>query len=574
MLLFLSVHFLNILGVFMSRSFGVLICIVCASLFGAMGFIWQQQAKLHDQLSALINEQRELYIEPATQRPSIQSPSDQIADPAATASKSFSWAELQQKAKDTVVQVFSQIAEIDLLQPYRTPNQGQGFGSGFFISDSGKIITNWHVVNNARSVWIQIPSLGKRIIDVNVIGVCPERDLALLQLTKETLAEVRSVLGSIPYLTLGDSDNVHRADEIIALGYPLAQHSLKATTGIVSGRESIGGQNFIQMSAPINPGSSGGPSLNRAGQVIGVNAASIVGAQNANYIIPVNELKIILDNLHNTPLLRKPFLGIVPVTTSDALATYLGNPVPGGVYVVEVYNKSLMDKAGVRTGDMIYEIDGHKIDNYGELNVPWSDDKITISDYVSRLKLGQDVHVVVYRQGKRKDINLTFGLSELLPIRMIYADYEPVDYEIIGGMVIMPLTLNHVATLEKVARELSKYWETKEQLEPALVITHLFPDSQAHRSRAIGIGTVISEVNGKKVQTLDELRKVIIAGVDKPFINFKTTNNLFVAFPLERSIMDEVRFSQLYRYPLSDTVQKVAKNFIKSDTKIGTFSYA
>ncbi len=548
----------------MSMRFGIFLCLVCSILLTSIGFVWHQQVTLQQQLAALVNEQRELFIEPSTKRPSIMSAPD--LNNALSMPTAGGWAGVQQKAKDTVVQIFSQIAEIDLLQPYRTPNQGQSFGSGFILSDDGKIITNWHVVNNARSVWIQIPSLGKRIIDVDVIGVCPERDLALLQLTKESQAIIRSALGSIPHLSMGDSDSVHRADEIIALGYPLGQHSLKATTGIVSGRESIVGQNFIQMSAPINPGSSGGPSLNRLGEVIGVNSASIVGAQNANYIIPINELKIILDNLHSTALLHRPFLGFVPVTTSDALAEYLGNPTPGGVYVVEVYNKSLMDKAGVRMGDMLYEIDGHKIDNYGELNVPWSDDKISISDYVSRLKLGHDVRVVLYRQGKRQDISLTFGLSEQLPIRMIYPDYEPIDYEIIGGMVIMPLTLNHVTVLEKVARELSKYWETKEQLEPALVITHLFPDSQAHRSRAIGIGSVITEVNGKKVKTLEDLRTTMIVDSGKKFINFKTSNNLFVAFPLERSIVDEIRFSQLYRYPLSNTVQQLAKNYIKQES--------
>src|SRR5262249_23942749 len=152
---------------------------------------------------------------------------------------------------------------------------------------------------NATSVWIQIPSLGKRIIDVTIVGVCPERDIALLKLTPESEQLVRSLLGKIPYLPFGDSDGVHRAEELLALGYPLAQHTLKSTTGVVSGRENITGQAVIQMSAPINPGSSGGPSLNRAGQVIGINTATILGVQNANYIIPINEVKIVLDDLRH-----------------------------------------------------------------------------------------------------------------------------------------------------------------------------------------------------------------------------------------------------------------------------------
>jgi serine protease Do len=434
------------------------------------------------------------------------------------------WAEVQSRAKDTVVQIFSQIAEVDILQPYKTPNQGQSFGSGFIINDKGEIVTNAHVVANAKSVWIQVPSLGRRIIDVDVVGVCPERDLALLRIQKEGCDLLRKVLGKMPYLFLGDSDKVFRSDEILAIGYPLAQHSLKSTTGVVSGRENVNGQHYIQMSAPINPGSSGGPSLNRHGEVIGVNSATVSGAQNANYIIPINELKIILDDLHRVPLLRRPFLGIIPVSGSDALTAYLGNPLPGGVYVVETFKKSLLEKAGVRTGDMIYEINGHQIDSYG------------------------------------KKISVKFGFAEQLPVRTIYPDYEAIDYEIIAGMVITPLTLNHVALIAPRMPSLLRYSETKDQLEPALLLAHLFPDSQAHRSRALGIGYIITEVNGKPVKTLQDLRRVVRASKNAEFLTFKTENNVFVAFPMKKVLREERRFSQNYHYPLSPLMKELLKS--------------
>jgi S1-C subfamily serine protease len=469
------------------------------------------------------------------------------------------WAEVQSRAKDTVVQIFSQIAEVDILQPYKTPNQGQSFGSGFIINDKGEIVTNAHVVANAKSVWIQVPSLGRRIIDVDVVGVCPERDLALLRIQKEGCDLIRKVLGKVPYLFLGDSDKVFRSDEILAIGYPLAQHSLKSTTGVVSGRENVNGQHYIQMSAPINPGSSGGPSLNRHGEVVGVNSATVSGAQNANYIIPINELKIILEDLHRVPLLRRPFLGIIPVSGSEALTAYLGNPLPGGVYVVETFKKSLLEKAGVRTGDMIYEINGHQVDSYGEMCVPWSEDKITIADYVSRLKLDQEVNIILYRKGERKKISVKFGFAEQLPVRTIYPDYEAIDYEIIAGMVITPLTLNHVALIAPRMPSLLRYTETKDQLEPALLLAHLFPDSQAHRSRALGIGYLVTEVNGKPVKTLQDLRRVVRASKNAEFLTFKTENNVFVAFPMKKVLREERRFSQNYHYPLSPLMTELLK---------------
>jgi len=94
--------------------------------------------------------------------------------------------------------VFSQVAELDLLQPYKTPAQYPVYGSGFFINEQGDIITNAHVVNQAKAIWIQIPSLGKRIIDVEVISVSPDRDLALLRVKPAGLAIIKQALVKLP----------------------------------------------------------------------------------------------------------------------------------------------------------------------------------------------------------------------------------------------------------------------------------------------------------------------------------------------------------------------------------------
>ena len=191
------------------------------------------------------------------------------------------WAQVQTQAKDTVVQIIAQTAEVNLLKPYETPRQGGGFGSGFFISDNGEIITNMHVIDQAQSVWIKIPSMGKAIIPVEVVGKAPERDLALLRITDQGKEVIKRELGidKFPFLKLGDSDLVNRADEVLALGYPLGQASLKSTSGVVSGREHLGGKYLIQISSPINPGSSGGPALSLNGEVIGISVSGIVSAQ-------------------------------------------------------------------------------------------------------------------------------------------------------------------------------------------------------------------------------------------------------------------------------------------------------
>lgn len=472
------------------------------------------------------------------------------------------WRPVQEKIRDTVVQVFTQISGVDLLQPYKPPAQGTAYGSGFFINEQGDLITNAHVVNQAESVWIQIPSLGKRIIDVEVVGISPERDLALLRVTPDMLEVIRTELGSVPYLSFGDSDLVRRSDEVLALGYPLGQQSFKSTTGVISGRE----HHLIQISAPINPGSSGGPLLNIKGEVVGINSSGIVEAQNVGYAIPINDLKIVLPDLYKVKILRKPFMGVLFNNGTEALTEYLGNPQPGGCYVVEVVKGSTLDKAGIKRGDMIYEINGHQVDIFGEMSVPWSEDKVSITDYASRLSIGEDLNLIVYRSSERKELSVKFTHATLPVIRRIYPGYEPIDYEIFAGMIVMELTLNHIQLLGDHASGLSKYAELKNQSEQALIITHIFPNSQLFRSRTLSLGTTVNEVNGMKVKTLADFRKALQAGIGDKFLTIlasdnvtRASDNVFVVLRMNKVLDEEQRLAKDYKYALTKTAKELLR---------------
>lgn len=475
-------------------------------------------------------------------------------------SKNALWRPVQEQVKDTVVQIFSQIAEIDLLQPYKTPQQYSVCGSGFFINEEGDIITNAHVINQACSMWVQIPSLGRRIIDVELIGMTPDRDIALLRVTPDSLAIIKKVLGKVPYLQLGDSDLLRRSDDVLALGYPLGQQSLKSTTGVISGRE----QHMIQMSAPINPGSSGGPLLNEFGEVVGINSSGITEAQNVGYVIPINELKIVLPDLYKTKLLRKPYLGVLYNNASEALTEYLNNPAPGGCYIVEVVKGSTLYRAGVKPGDMLYEIDGHQLDMYGDMIVPWSEDKISIIDYVSRIPAGNKVHLLIYRQGERKEFTVSFDLTELPPIRKIYPGYEDIDYEVIAGMVVMEMTMNHLSLMVNNIPGLAKFMEMKNQSEPVLIITHIFPNSQLYRTRTLTVGSTLNEINGMKVGTLAELRIALKKSVHDKFITIRAadnlmrvSDNLLVVLPFDKILQEETMLAKDYHFPISSAIKEL-----------------
>lgn len=468
------------------------------------------------------------------------------------------WLNVQKQVKDTVVQVFAHAAEFNWLEPYKTPDQTEGVGSGFFINKDGNIVTNYHVIAQASSVEIQIPSFGLERFDVEIIGVCPERDIALLKLVKEAHEKIVRERKNIAFLKLGDSDNVLRSQEVLALGYPLGQTRFKSTLGIVSGRERLGSSSFIQITAPLNPGNSGGPAVNTNGDVIGINSRGIMEAQNIGYIIPINEVKSALKDLYKVKLLRKPTLGCIFTAATPEMVQYLGNPAGGGWYIAKVFKGTLLESVGVQEGDMLYEISGHRIDLYGDLNVAWSEDKASLFEFLNRINVGETIKFVVYRKGQRKEFSFKFEHKYLPPIRMIYREFEAsaTDYEIIGGMVVMQLALNHVALLINRAPDLVKFGKIESQHEPAVIITHILPNSQAFKARVLRPGEIIEEVNGEKIKTLNDFRNAILAS--KKYVTVKTDDSLYAVMSIEKLIQEEDMLSNRYFFRKSKLLQQLA----------------
>jgi serine protease Do len=500
-----------------------------------------------------------------------------LYQPFATCTKSHSplteaehwlvWRSVQEKARDTVVQIFVQANSFNWLQPFKSPDPKKIYGTGFFIDKEGHIVTNFHVAEDEVGIKIQIPSFGKEQFSATVVGVCPDRDLALLQLTDESRKKIHDKLGHIPYLELGDSDTIVRTQEILALGYPLGQEKLKSTHGIVSGREIVWGESYIQITAPLNPGNSGGPSLNNQGVVIGLNTARMKTAQNIGYIIPINDIKSVIQALRHVRLFRSPLLGGEFNYATPAMTQYLNNPQPGGLYISRVYKDTLFEKFGVQEGDMIYSINGNRLDLYGETNVTWNEDKVPIIALLNRFELGQNITIELYRNGKKHTVNFKFENLHDLPIRRLYPPYEKIDYEIIGGMVVMPLTINHIEKFDAidatVTKDLIKYEKRENQYKPRLLVTHIFPTSQAQEARCIGPGDLIKEVNGQRVATLDDLRNALKAstqqGLYKNFVTIKTNDRKFMVLNLNQILDDEDLISEKYLYKKTGLFQ-VLKN--------------
>jgi len=490
--------------------------------------------------------------------------------------KQQAWALLQQKVKDTVVQLFVQTAQFNWIEPYKSPDQSQSLGTAFFINQDGEMLTNAHVVDEAKSIFIQIPSLGKNRFEAEIIGISYERDLALIKLLDHEMEELKQQLedNKIPYLKFGDSDNVHRAEKIMALGYPLGQQGLKSTTGVVSGRENLGGKSLIQISAPINPGNSGGPSINCKGEVVGINSAGIQAAQNVGYIIPINEAKLFIDQLksalknnHTIPiLLKNPYFGASFKSGSSYLAKYLKNPEPGGLYIADIYKDSYLYKIGVREGDMIYKINGINVDAYGDMHLKYDlDYKMSLIDYISRLKIGEKVNIEYYRNGVKKTGSFIFDYSNPLPIRMMYPGFEKIDYEVIGGLVVMPLTINHILILNKHIPELIQFADIKKQTQPILIITHILAGSPASKVRSLISGLLITQVNGENVHTLSDFRKALLKSIQTGFLTIKTFDKMLHVIPLEDIIKNEEKLANIFFYNLTQGYKNLKESYDKSN---------
>jgi serine protease Do len=510
----------------------------------------------HEQLFQVLTK------ELATTRAQLFSMQQEVRHEAASVPTSASnWLHVQKKIENGVVQVFSSVARINWLRPYRAPDEVMGAGSAFFINDRGDMLTNYHVVNQARSVMVRLPRLGQLQYRAEVVGVSPERDVALLRLTDKARAEIEAKIGTISYMALGDSDQIGRTQEVMALGFPLGRTSLKSTIGNVSGWEHMGGQSLVQLTSPLNPGNSGGPAVNNRGEVIGINSSGIMSAQNTGFFIPINEVKHILDDLYKTPLLRKPVLGGDFSIYLDTMREYLGNPPGGGWYVNHVYKGTLLDRAGIKAGDVLYQVNGYDLDCYGEVEVSWAPDtRVLVLDLLNRYNIGDTIHLVLYRRGERKECTIVLDDSFILPVRRMFPDFESVDYEVFGGMVLMPLSINVINALleydNSLASVLARFARPDAQYEQAVIITHIFPDSPAKDAKLLDVGLIIESVNGYKINTLRELRAALLASRQEKFFTITTQHDRRFAILSYDDVREkEARLAALHGYAVSKVVK-------------------
>jgi S1-C subfamily serine protease len=307
---------------------------------------------------------------------------------------------------DSVVNITSRAVTFDFFYGL-VPQEGQG--SGFIIDKEGHVLTNYHVIAEARQVKVTLHN--RKEYKATVVGTDRAHDLAVIQIKGPGLTP----------MVLGDSRNLQVGQKVYAIGNPFGL-SGTMTRGIISSirpvQEPDGLQidEAIQTDAAINPGNSGGPLLNWHGEVIGINtliASSVGQSAGIGFAIPVNTAKAVLNDLMTVGRVRRPALGVRTIPIRPELADQLGLAVDSGLLIVQAVPGGAADRAGLRGGteradlgnmpimvggDLIVAIDGQDVQDQQDL-----------SQIMNNHRAGDTVRLTIYRGKKKMDVSVTLG---------------------------------------------------------------------------------------------------------------------------------------------------------------------
>lgn len=303
-----------------------------------------------------------------------------------------------------VAQIYKQAAPavVEIRAP-STDGENGSSGTGFIFDGRGYILTNYHVVAGRKQVQVILDD--DTVMKGNVLGADPSNDLAVVSIDPRGR--------TLPVLPLGNSDAVQPGEPAIAIGFPLGEGK-SVTAGIISGKnrssDSPAGWRqvgLIQTDAALNPGNSGGPLLNAAGQVIGVNAQALSrGFGGIGLAVPINTARRLIPDMISGVTIQHPWLGISGRALTEEVEVNSGLPVTSGVVVMEVVPNSPAEAAGLRgatrtydetiLGDIILAIDDQQVGSVEQLTA-----------YLQTRRPGDTVTLTIVRDGQRMNLPVT-----------------------------------------------------------------------------------------------------------------------------------------------------------------------
>ncbi len=359
--------------------------------------------------------------------------------------------------------------------PRTMPDQ-QASGSGVIMTSDGYIITNNHVIDGASDINVTLSN--RKSYKATVVGTDPSTDLAVLKIDATNL----------PYMVMGNSDDVKLGQWVLAVGYPL-NLDVTVTAGIVSAKSRSIGINqsrsaiesFIQTDAAVNPGNSGGALINTNGELIGINSAiaSPTGSYAGySYAIPVNIVKKAANDLIKYGAVQRAYIGVsyVPDGISDEQKKQMGIKDGPGIYVTSVASDGAAKAAGLQKGDFITKLNGVDINSSSEL-----------LGQVSRYKPGDKISLTYVRDGKENTVNLTLK-------------NRAGNFDVVKNTTVFDNLGGELVTVDK---ETAK----KNDISGGVQVKKL--GNGLLKNTRIQEGFIITSVDGQDVNSLDDLKNIL-----------------------------------------------------------------
>ncbi|MBZ5624029.1 MAG: DegQ family serine endoprotease [Acidobacteriia bacterium] len=364
----------------------------------------------------------------------------------------------------------------------------QALGSGVIVQADGHILTNHHVVDGAEDIKVELSS--SRSYSAKLVGSDAPSDLAVLKISA----------GDLPLLRLGDSDKVRVGDVCLAVGNPLGVGE-SVTAGIISakGRSTEVGrgsfQDFLQTDAPINQGNSGGALVNTRGELIGINS-QILSSNGGNigigFAIPSNMAKNVMNQLLGKGKVQRGMLGVGIQPVTGELASSLGLKEARGLAINSITSGGPAEKAGLKTGDVILQLNGKDVNDANELR-----------NEIAANGPGTEVTLTILRDGSQQQVRARLG--ELTPESARAGDEqsgEPAGGSRLG-VTVVPIT-------PEILQQLGLRRGTE-----GVVVESADPDGPAAQA-GIRSGDVIQEVNRQPVRSPADLRAALQRSGDRP----------------------------------------------------------
>jgi S1-C subfamily serine protease len=476
--------------------------------------------------------------------------------------------------RSSVVRIQAVGGEFDWFHPFMPPQDGIGLGTGFIVQTEPYLLfaTNQHVINDASQVSLQLLLFGEKKWDVQVVTTCPRFDLALLTLKDDAgFKAAMKEMSIVPKALKLSSSVAAMGQDVVALGFPLGQNSLKISKGNVAGNQVVNNNLCIQSTAPISPGNSGGPLMDADGEeVVGVNFAKATSGENVNYVIPAWRLKQIVqhhlsaqtDVPSNGTWKRLPLRVPSDEVTVEVpnLALYsLSKGCNKGVYMARIGERSFLNKAtpAIKKGSFLVSVAGKKLDRFGMGRYPeFAADKVSFTDlFFMTPDLSDNVEFETCHQGKLVSHKVKIAWSEEFSKGLATVEEPNVNgfgqkYEMFGDLSVMQMTVNHVASLVRAgSTSVARWLEPTEIIHPRLIVNFVRQGSEV--SEFLVPGAAVEKVNGKTVRTMEDFKANLVPPKGQNIWTLETDRGLVAALPFKETMKSQLMRGQEQHFYLT-----------------------